>query len=229
MCHQKILGFCKCGHTASILSICNRNGEIEFQPCPRGWSGELQRDDGYCVGCQSTFGLPGLSHNEILSSIKGRPKKLPFSYVVHGYIPRSAAEYADLLERDSMLILWPPDHDGRPVEWLSLPPPPPWERQQTNCDSNETGFQTNHEINSPPSSFKSNSGSALGRHTNQVKPKKHVQFFEESHVQFFFKDENTNCVKSHSTGMNEYCVVEEVIWGPKPPPHWNDPAKLSQQ
>lgn len=271
MCHQDILGFKSCGHSATTLIICERNGETSFQECPRGWSGELNLEDGLCLGCQSTFSLPGLSHDQVLSSIKTRPRKMPFSYVAYGLIPRSAAHCAELTDQEPFIIISPCNDPGPSREWLSLPPPPPWEREQATWDQTKRPTQANKEpvrnaISPPysdkeaqtmsiqsenkssspsvitptsfedqhiphstahktPSALKNKSGSALDRYSNRTQTKKSVTFFQQSHVQYFFQDVRTISVSSHSTGMHKYCAEEQVVWGPKPHPHWRGPAK----
>lgn len=83
---------------------------------------------------------------------------MPFSYVSYGLLPQSIEHCAEETRRQPVLILSPCDDTAPPVEWLSLPPPSPWELGEATSDyvryvrhlkGRETSKGPNREVSAP--------------------------------------------------------------------------------
>lgn len=214
MCHHELLIYSRCGHSASTLAICYANSRLRSRTCPQGWFGNFEKMDEFCLGCLSTLWLADFSSlDEGLSFIKTLvDRNMPFSYVCYGHLPRSNDDCAERVKIEPMVVIGPHGYSAHDsTELGSLLPTAAWKHQQPYTSIQEETQTENHEQTF--SAPKTNSDPSSHRQTViRTKPKKRVQFTNDTHVQYFWKGVSPVSVSSHSSGMNRYCAIEPVIW-----------------
>lgn len=215
MCRHQLHIYAKCGHSASTLAICDVNSFLRFRCCPdpRGWRRNFEKTNDFCLGCQSTLWQTDLCYDEALSFVKtlvDRP--MPFSYVSYGHLPRNNRDCAERLMLEPMMVLGPGGFSAQQSEELkSLLPTAAWKRQQPITTSQQGDQPENQQ--QVISVQRSCPDLSPGRPVPvRTKSKKRVQFIEDTHVQYFWKDLRPVSVSSHSTGMHMYCAKEPVVW-----------------
>lgn len=88
MCHQTILAFVKCRHSAQVLTICNKIETDPPQLCLTAWEGNFIQSDTICRGCHEVFVLQGDNGGDsIPKDVKGIYKDMPVLYVICGQLP----------------------------------------------------------------------------------------------------------------------------------------------